>query len=347
MARVLALSTAVPANRVPQAQAKEAVRKAVAGRPELEELLPVFDEAGVQCRYMSFPVEYYASGKTFEERNRDFVTQALDLLERAAREALERAKVKPEEIDHIFCVTTTGLATPSLEARLVYRMGFRVDVRRSPLFGIGCAGGAAALSRATEYLKAYPKHRALVLSVELCGQVFSPRALAPVDVVGAALFGDGAAAVVLGGDEIAKTGPRILFTKSILFPGTEEVMGWSFTSDGMRLILSRAIPQVVERHLKPAVEGFILQCAMSPSKISHWILHPGGPRILEQYEKSFGLSSRTLDPARECLRDFGNLSSAAVLFVLKTVMAQARQGDAGVLVAVGPGFAAEIVILRW
>ncbi|MFQ5551613.1 MAG: type III polyketide synthase [Gemmatimonadales bacterium] len=347
MSHILSIATAVPEHCYSQVQLKDNATRIYDGQRGLERLLAVFETAGVQQRHLAFPLSYYTSGKSFDERNADYTTKSLELLEQATGEALEKANVNCEQIDHIFCVTTTGLATPSLEALLVHRMGFRSDVRRSPLFGIGCAGGVAALARAAEYLKAFPNQHVLVLAVELCGQVFSPRALTPTDLIGAALFSDGAAAVVMGGEEAARGGPRILFSRTNLFPDTQDLMGWDFTANGMRLRLSRKVPQIVLQYVKPAVERFVAECAMSSSDIRHWVLHPGGPRVMEAYREAFGISHETLAPARDCLRDFGNLSSAATLFVLESVAERASVGDRGLMVALGPGFAAEMILLRW
>jgi alkylresorcinol/alkylpyrone synthase len=347
MPRILSVATAVPPHRFSQDLVRETCREIYKDHKNLDRLFKVFASSGVQTRYAAFPLEYYTSEKSFDERNADFVTKSLELLEKVTGKALERAKISVDQVDHIYCVTTTGLATPSLEALLAHRMGFRPDVRRSPLFGIGCAGGVAALSRAKEYLEAFPGHRVLVLSVELCGQVFSSRALTPTDFIGATLFGDGAAAAVLTGGEPDGAGPEILFTGATLFPGTQEVMGWKFTSDGMRLQLSKKVPRIVIELVKPAVEEFLARCETPQKDVRHWILHPGGPRVMEAYEEAFGITPENLVPVREVLGKYGNLSSAASMFVLDDVMRSAKAGETGLMLALGPGFAAEMLLLRW
>ena len=234
MAFIEAVATALPDNVITQEDARAEYERLFAGNPAVLRLLRVFD-SGVKTRHLAFPRAYYLSKRSFEERNADYVEVGTALAETAARRCLDEAGVAPESVDHLFFVTTTGLATPSVDALLAPRLGLRRDARRWPLFGLGCAGGAGALIRAAETLQGAPGQRALVVSVELCGQVFSPDATNPTDVIGTALFGDGAAAVLLGGDEVRGHGPRIEAARTELFDGTRHIMGWDFTSDGMRL----------------------------------------------------------------------------------------------------------------
>lgn len=349
MPRILATATAVPPYKVRQQDAKEAASKVYAGQPDLEALLRLFDRTGVETRYLVRPLDWYLEDRSFDERNGEYAERGLELLEQAARDCFQKAKLPADQVDHVFFVTTTGLATPSLDALLAQKLGFKPDVRRSPLFGLGCAGGVAAVSRAAEFCKAHPKQRALVLSLEICSVVFSTQALTPVDLVGASLFGDGAAAVLLGGDEVASQGGKVLSTRSLLFPGTEHVMGWDFTSDGMRLILSQEVPAIVRSQVRPAVERFVLEFALTLPKIKHYILHPGGPRVLDAYAEAFGIEAGTLHLVRDSMRRHGNLSSAATLFLLHEMIStpKVHPGDKGVMVALGPGFAAEMALLSW
>lgn len=349
MPRLAALTTAVPEHVVTQAEARAACEKAYAGQDDLLRLLRIFANSGVLRRHFSFPVGYYLEERSFDERNADFIEKGTDLAERAARACLERAGVRPEQVDHVYAVTTTGLATPSLDALLVPRLGLRRDVRRFPLFGLGCAGGAGGLLRAAEAVRAQPRQRALVVSVELCGQVFSRQAATPVDVVGAALFGDGAAAALVTGDEAGSSGPRVLASQTVLFDGTRDLMGWDFTSDGMRLVLSEEVTELVRTRLRPAVDAFLGSAALTIRNITHWVLHPGGRKILEAYREAFEASDRTLEWTTRCLARFGNLSSASVLFILSDVLesGKAKAGDKALVVALGPGFAAEMTVLVW
>ena len=319
------------------------------GNRTMERLLPVFDRTGVDQRAFARPLAWYAGGQTFEARNDAYAECAIDLLEDATRTCLERAQIQPTDIDHLFCVTTTGLTTPSLDARLCARLGFRSDVRRFPLFGLGCAGGAGGLVRATDILRAYPTQRALVLSVELCSLVFSPTAESPTDLIGVALFGDGGAAVLLTGDEVQADGPRVAETRTHLFHEAPALMGWRFTDDGMRLILSRGVPDFVATTVRPVVERFLAQQGLTVSELQHHILHPGGAKVMATYRSAFGLEEHALRHARRAMRLYGNQSSASVLFMLHDLIASGHPvpGDHGVLMALGPGFAAEMLTLAW
>ena len=314
MPRIAAVATALPPHRITQAQARAACEKIYAGNAALVRLLRVFEHSGVESRHFAFPLEYYHSNRSFEERNADFIEQGLILGERAARECLERAGVRAEQVDHLFLATTTGLATPSLDALLAPRLGLPPHARRWPLFGLGCAGGVGAVLR----------QRALVLSVELSGQVFSTRGAKPVDLVGAALFGDGAAAVLVGGDETSSSGPKIHASRTVLFEESRHLMGWEFTSDGMRLVLSQEVTDLVRRRLRPVVEAFLAANGLTLRNIAHWVLHPGGRRIIEAYRDAFACGDGVLEWTRACLARVGNLSSASVLFTLSDVLASGR-----------------------
>jgi alkylresorcinol/alkylpyrone synthase len=344
MSRILSVATAVPEHRVAQSQLKALVRDAFG---EAKELLEVFDHAGVETRYLAFPPDYYTPDRSFEQRNDDYGEQALKLLETAAGEALRRAALDAEKIDHVILASSTGLASPTLDALLAGRLRMREDIRRTPMFGLGCAGGVAAVARAMEYLKAFPKHRALVLSVELCGQVFYLRDPDPANAVVMALFGDGAAAAVVGGEETGKTGPRLLFSRSALLPGTAGVMGMRFDESGLHPRITQYLPQVVEGRVAGEVERLLMHYAMSLSRVRHWMLYPGGPRLIEAYEKGFGFSPGTLESLRAQLREYGNLGSVSPFFLLEDVNERAMGGEMGVMLSIGPGVAVETVILRW
>jgi alkylresorcinol/alkylpyrone synthase len=347
--RIIATATAVPDCSCDQATARDEMARVCTGARHLERLLPVFDRAGVETRHLVHPPRWYADGPSFETRNKEYAVHGLALAERAAVECLSAAGVSPHAITHIFFVTTTGLATPSLDARLATRLGLKPDVRRSPLFGLGCAGGAGALVRAADVLRGAPEGYALVVSVELCSLVFSPLARTPTDLIGAALFGDGVAAVLMAGDDTPHTGPSVRCSRSHLFAGAPDLMGWDFTGDGMRLVLSRDIPSFVATHVAPVVEGFLSEASLAQSALAHHMLHPGGPKVMAAYRSAFGVSDDAVRPAREVMRQHGNLSSAAVLFMLHDLQRSGRAapGQLGLMLALGPGFASEMLVLSW
>lgn len=348
MPRILSLATAVPPHRLDQARAREEMARLARDHPGIARLVPVFDRSGVETRYLVHPPEWYLEPRGFEERNREYVARGLELTEAAARACLAQASTPPESIDHIFFVTTTGLATPSLDALLVARLGLRPDVRRWPLFGLGCAGGAGALTRARDLLASAPTARVLVVSLELCSLVFSRHAMTATDLIGVALFGDGAAAVLLGGDAIDAPGIAIVGARTRLFPEARHLMGWDFTSDGMRLVLSRDVPEFVSVQAAPEVRRFLACHDTTVHDITHLVLHPGGPKVMSTYRSAFDLPEEGVRVARESMRRFGNLSSASVLFMLHDVMARGpAAGDSGFMIALGPGFACEMLLLRW
>jgi alkylresorcinol/alkylpyrone synthase len=349
MPRIQSLATAIPPHLLEQDRARREMARVCVGRPHLERLLPVFDRAGVSTRFLVHPPEWYLEPRSFDERNREYVARGLELAERAARECLARAGATARDVDDVIVVTTTGLATPSLDALLAARLGLRDGVRRWPLFGLGCAGGAGALLRAGEILDARPTGRALVVSVEICSMVFSTQPETATDVVGIALFGDGAAAALLVGDEVPGDGIRLAAGRSYLLPDARHLMGWEFTSGGMRLILSRDIPDAVATRVAPVVEEFLNGAGLCARTVTHPILHPGGPKVMATYRSAFGLPEDAVSLARDSMRRYGNLSSAAVLVMLSDLVASGRpaSGDSGLVLALGPGFAAEMLVLRW
>lgn len=332
MPRLAAIHTALPPQVLDQAEVRRLCEKVYAGRRELLKLLPLFDTCGVKTRRLSFPPAYYLEPRSFEQRNRDFIRKAVELAAEAARGALERAALRPERVDHLLVATTTGLATPSLDALLVPRLGLRSDVRRWPLFGLGCAGGVGAVGRAAEIVR--DRHEsALVVAVELSGQVFSREALTPVDVLGAALFADGAAAAVVNGSD------GLMRPSSVLFEGSAELMGWSFTNDGFRLVLSPTITDLIRSRLRTSMDA-----ALRGETPRFWALHPGGRKILEAYQEVLGLGEE-LAWSRASLARLGNTSSASALFVLADLWPETKPGDRVVLAAPGPGFGVEAVLI--
>ncbi len=349
MARVLAVGTAVPAARWSQAEIRGRCEPAFAGTAA-EGRGGMFDRAGVDSRSLAEHPEYYFAGLSFERRNGDYLRHAEELARLAVERALLRAGVLCGDITHLFSVTTTGLLTPSLDARLAQSMPFRRTVKRTPLFGVGCAGGAVALSRAFEYLRGHPTETVAVLSVELCSLTFLPKDGTMTQLVAAALFGDGAACAILCGDRApaaARAKLAIVDNESALIPDSLGVMGWEFGSDGMRLVLSDDAPQIVERNLEEALSPLLARHAACVDELSPLVLHPGSARILDACERAMGLPEGTAALSRAFLRRHGNLSSASVLFILADALAETpRPSRFGLLAALGPGFACEALLLR-
>lgn len=316
-------------------------------------------------RHLALPLDAYEELEGFASRNRVFAEVAVSLGAEAITEALARAGLHPNEVDHLYFATITGLATPSIDARLVNRLGFRSDVKRTPIFGLGCVAGAAGIARASESVRAFPGSRAVLLSVELCSLTLQRDDFSVANLIASGLFGDGAAAVVLGDGAVPRgrtgmgddgvpgdaggRGPEIVATRSVFYPDTEGVMGWEVVDRGFKVLLSADVPLMVRRHLRGDVEGFLADHGLALSDIRHWVCHPGGPKVLEAFEETFELDELALARSWRSLEALGNLSSASVLFILGDTLekAGAQAGDWGLLLAMGPGFCSELVLLRW
>lgn len=304
--------------------------------------------SGVEFRHTALPLSRYATLSGFTEANDTFVEVALELAEQALLEALDRAGVEPSEVDIVFSTSVTGLAVPTLEARLAGRVGLRQDVKRVPLFGLGCVAGAAGVARMYDYLRAFPDQVAVLLAVELCSLTIQREDSSVANLVASSLFGDGAAAVVAKGAHRAASGPRVLATRSRIYPGTEDVMGWKIGADGFRIVLSADVATVAEKYLSDDVRVFLSDHGLTVDDISTWVCHPGGPKVIEAVENGLDLPADALDITRESLRTKGNLSSVSVLDVLGANLAeQPPAGSLGLMLAMGPAFCSELVLLQW
>lgn len=315
----------------------------------LERLEDLHRAVQVGGRYLARPLAEYEQLVTFAQRNAAWTESATELGEAVVRDALDRAGVAPDEVDHVYFVTVTGIATPSIEARLVDRLGLRSDVKRTPIFGLGCVAGAAGLARAADYLRAFPQQVAVLLSVELCSLTLQREDLSIANIIASGLFGDGAAAVVLTGAARAPVGPRVLASRSVFYPQTERMMGWDVVDGGFKVVLSSKVPQLVRDHVRGDVDGFLAQHGLARSDVRHFVAHTGGPKVLEAFEAALELTPDALARSWASLRQTGNLSSASVLFVLEDLLAsgEARPGDRGLVMAMGPGFCAELVLVEW
>jgi alkylresorcinol/alkylpyrone synthase len=315
---------------------------------------PVFMErlqarVGVNTRHLALPIEEYYDLKTWGKANNHWIDVATKLGEKALCGALARAGFATSDLGAIFFVSITGISSPSIDARLINKMNLPVNIKRVPIFGLGCVAGAAGISRAADYVRAYPKQVAAVLAVELCSLTLQQEDLSVANLISSGLFGDGAGAVLVAGAERESSGPEILATRSVFYPNSEHVMGWDISEKGFRIVLSREVPEVVHDHLASDVDAFLEDEGLSRADIGSWVLHTGGPRVLEATAAALGLEEGALDASWECLRRTGNLSSASVLLVLEEVMMRRRPaaGTYSILAAMGPGFCSELVLLRW
>jgi alkylresorcinol/alkylpyrone synthase len=304
---------------------------------------------GVDGRFLALPKEEYVKMRTWGEANRAWIRTAKELGEKAVSGALAEAGVNARNLNAIFFVSVTGISSPSIDALLINQMGLCRNIRRTPVFGLGCVAGAAAISRAADYVRAYPDQTAAVLSVELCSLTLQREDVSMANMISAGLFGDGAAAIVVAGAECGLAGPKILATRSVFYPDTEEMMGWDVSEKGFRIVLSRDIPDLVRANLARDLDDFLAERGLTRSDIGSWILHTGGPKILEATADALGLKNGQLDVSWDCLRRTGNLSSASVLVVLEEVMKNRRPepGTLSLLAAMGPCFCSEFVLLEW
>jgi alkylresorcinol/alkylpyrone synthase len=381
--RILAIHGALPANRYEQAEVTEALEGWLPLEARDRHLLrQLHANSGVRTRHFALDIDQYPKLSGFGQANRMYLEAALDLAEQAVAGGLQEAGLSPADVDLIVGASTTGIATPSLDARLANRLGLRPDVRRIPLFGLGCVAGAAGLARAYDYLAARPDQVAVLFTVELCSLTFHQSDVAAPTLVATALFGDGAACVVLAGAERAAgingagingagingagingagingagingastkgAGPRVLATRSHLYPDSGYLMGWDVRDTGFFVNLSTDIPDAIARYLPGDVDEFLAEHGLTCADIGRWVCHPGGPKVLRVIEHVLQLPAGATELTWRSLESIGNISSASVLHVLRdTCDKQPEPGTLGLLMAVGPGFCSELVLLQW
>jgi alkylresorcinol/alkylpyrone synthase len=347
---IVAVGTALPPHYADQETLIAAFRRAWGKQHfNVERLEELHRAVGVGGRHLALPIDEYPRLAGFAAANAAWGRIALDVGAAAIRAALDRAGLAPRDVDHVFFVTVTGLATPSTDARLVNRLSMRDDVKRTPIFGLGCVAGAAGIARAADYLRGFPGEVALLVSVELCSLTLQRDDFSVANIIASGLFGDGAAAVVLAGAERPARGPKVVATRSFFYRDTEDVMGWDIVDGGFKVVLSARVPEVIRAHLADDVDRFLAAHDLDRSRIRHFIAHTGGPKVLRAFEESLSLPEGALERSWHSLKTVGNLSSASVLFVAEDLLSSgvARPGDYGLLAAMGPGFCAELVLLRW
>ena len=308
----------------------------------------------VDGRYLAIPAEEYVDIKTWGEANDIWIRVAQELGEQALCLALHNAGLNTSDLGALLFTTVTGVASPSIDALLINRMGLPTNIRRTPIFGLGCVAGAAGIARAADYVRAYPTQAAALVSVELCSLTLQREDLSVANLISSGLFADGAAAVIVTGAEFkssgpATNGPKILATRSVFYPSTEDMMGWNISEKGFRIQLSTEVPTLIRENLGRDVDAFLSDNGLTRSDLKSFVLHTGGPKVLDAYADALGLHNGQLKASWDCLRKVGNLSSASVLVVLEDVMKNRRPepGTLGLLAAMGPGFCSEILLLQW
>ncbi len=348
--KIASVGRAFPEHYYPQAALSEALKKHWAKRHfNLDRLDQLHQNVLVDGRHLALALDEYEALDSFTASNDAFIRVAVEVGARAIVNALESSGLGTEDVSHLIFVSTTGIATPSIDARIVNRIGLRSDVKRTPLFGLGCVAGAVGIARAADYLRAFPHEAAVLLSVELCSLTLQRRDLSIPNIIATGLFGDGAAAVALVGAEREASGPRVVASRSVFYPDTERVMGWDVTADGFSVVLSAEIPNLVKREMRRDVDAFLESRGLTLGDIEVFVCHPGGPRILEAFQEALGVPQEALALTWDTLKRVGNLSSASVLMVLDDTLRTKSPpaGAYGLLMAMGPGFCSELVLLEW
>jgi len=353
MPRLLGIGTAVPPYQVTQEQAREGARlffEELVGF-DIGSLLTVFENADIRKRHFCVPPEWFLTEHTFAEKNRTYFENARSLTEQAIRTVCGETGVDPGRFAHIFFVSTTGISTPSIDAHVFNRLDFRPTIRRTPIWGLGCAGGVAGLSRAYDWLKGYPSEMALVVAIELCGLTFMHNDLSKSNFVATSLFGDGCAAAILAGDEVPLRTDRMLALEAAgayTWKNSLDVMGWDIQDKGLKVVFSQNIPNIVARSARPAIEEFLEANGFCLKDIQYLLAHPGGTKVMQAYCEALGLEEHQIESMKETMRQYGNMSSATVYFVLQHFLNSTnyREGVRILSTSLGPGFSTEMIVAR-
>jgi len=347
-ATIAATGTAVPPHILGREDVKTYMRRVFeVGERRLDAMMTVIDNAQVHTRHSIFPVEYIVEPRPLADKSRDYQEHAIRLGRQAAETCLAKAGMAATDIDMIITVSCTGFMIPSLDAHLINLMGFRPDVRRMPLTELGCAAGAMALTRASEFVRAFPDKTVLIVAVELATLTFQRGDLSQANLISCVLFGDGAAAAVVTGRPA--DGPKILDTETYTFPHSLDAMGFDLRETGFHIVLSKDVPQMIREKIRSVVDGFLGRSGLTREEIAAFILHPGGQKLLSYVEEQLGLCRCDTQFSWDVLNHYGNLSSATILFILHEWLTKKTmtRGDFGLAAAFGPGFSAEVLLLQW
>ncbi|RLQ95153.1 type III polyketide synthase [Falsibacillus albus] len=359
MPRVISIEEAVPPFKVMQEDARDFIHSMFSkSHGNIERLLKVFINGEIQSRFFAKDLKWFSEEHSLGEKNDAFIESAVELGTQAIKKCLGsksflKETIPTEEIDAIFTICTTGFSTPSLEARIMNLIPFSEHTKRIPIWGLGCAGGASGLSRAFEYCLAFPSSKVLVLSIELCSLTFQQNDHSKSNLIGTSLFADGVACALVVGDACDNgveklSSPEIIATQSTLMKNSLDVMGWDMKDNGLHVIFSKDIPSIIERWLRPNVEKFLQKHGLDISDLSHFVAHPGGKKVIQAYQEALKIPPDMTETSLQVLKEFGNMSSATVLYVLKRFMLKnCPPGQLGLATALGPGFSSELLLLRW
>ncbi|KAB2338261.1 type III polyketide synthase [Cytobacillus depressus] len=360
MPSIVSVAEAIPSYILKQDEAMDFARDLFSDSfQDIERLLRAFHNGQIEKRHFVKGLEWFKTEKTFAERNDAYIENAVELGAEAIESCLRsevflKRGISYEEIDAIFFISSSGISTPSIEARIMNKLAFSPHTKRIPIWGLGCAGGASGLSRAYEYCLAFPSAKAIVLAIELCSLTFQRNDRSKSNLIGTSLFADGVACALITGDQVDRKSfqrlesvPAIIATQSSFMPDSLDVMGWEMRNEGLYVVFSKDIPTIIEGWLKPNVNNFLLQEKMAIGDIHHFIAHPGGKKVIDAYIRTLGIDSEMTNISLDVLKEYGNMSSVTILYVLKRFMEIGKSGEFGLATALGPGFSSEMLLLRW
>jgi alkylresorcinol/alkylpyrone synthase len=360
MPRIISAAEALPPYTIEQEKVMEFAEKLFKESfSDIKRLLTAFQNGQIEKRHFVKDLDWFEHDHSFEDKNNAYIESAVKLGAEAITKCLSneeflKEEVFLEDIHAIFTISSSGLATPSLEARIMNILPSSQYTKRVPIWGLGCAGGASGLSRAYEYCLAYPKAKVLVLSIELCSLTFQRNDRSKSNLIGTSLFADGVACALVCGEDSGyesfikkQSAPAIIGTQSTTMPNSLDVMGWDIRNEGLYVVFSKDIPSIIENWLQPNVIRFLEANGYGVADLDHFIAHPGGKKVLEAYVSALNLPEEMIQISLNVLKEYGNMSSATILYVLRRFMKTAREGDLGLAAALGPGFSSELLLMRW
>ncbi|MCH2534847.1 MAG: hypothetical protein MK008_10435 [Bdellovibrionales bacterium] len=344
-ANILSVAEYVPSNILTQDQAKELSYNYFEDKiKNLERYMRVFDNSKVEKRYLSNPIEWYLKDKSWPERNKAYLKFSIESLNNIVEQMLSKANLSAHNIDHIITVSSTGIATPTIESHLMDRFSFKQDLKRTPIFGLGCVGGLSGLQRASEIANAYPGEKVMLLTVEACSLGFQPHEYEPKNIVAMSIFSDGAAGAIVS------TEPATQFNISnhyeYRWPNSINVMGWNIKDNGLSVVLSREIPSITKNKLPKVYNNYLELYNMHNTNFNSLVAHPGGAKVLEALATGLNVKVNKLKQSWTVLNSFGNMSSPTILFVLNRCLKESKSGEKHIMIALGPGFTSALSLLE-
>jgi len=353
MPRIVHVVTADMPHKLKQTQAKEFAREFFAATfPDVERILPAFDHTLIDERNFAMPYEWYSEPHTFEQKNKLYVDLSLELCEGLISKCLDDTGFSKDDVTDLIFVSTTGIATPSLDALLINKMKLNANVNRTPVWGLGCAGGVSGVAKANTAAKANPDAVVLLVAVELCSLTFIEKDYSKSNFIATSLFSDGAACCLIVGDNVVErlgdieSKPTIVASQSKLYYDTLDVMGWDVQDSGFKVIFSRDIPTIIKDIIKPDIESFLQKNGVEISDVRNWVAHPGGAKVIAAYTEALNVDRGCFENTIDVLRRYGNMSSVTVLYVLKEFFEKGFDNGYGVMISLGPGFSSELVLLQ-